>query len=92
MKVKDKKILVMTGILASVFALLSGMLNIYHWWQIGWDPTSYQELVPWFGLLSWFCVVISYKIMKIKNIGLWTLAVFWIAYDCIMFLMVYGLI
>jgi len=90
----NRKLILAVGVLAVTFAILGGIVNIWHWYNIGdisWeDPTSYQYYVPIFGLLSWIAIVSVYRYLKIKNIFLWLVAFFWILYDTILFFMVNG--
>jgi len=84
--------LVVLALLASAFAVLSGLVNLYHWWQIGWDGTSYHKAVPVFGILSWFVLIVVYRYENVRNPGMWLIPIFWLLYSIVMFLMVYGLI
>jgi len=84
--------LVLLAVLASVFGIVSGLFNLYHWWNIGWDGTSYHEMVPVLGILSWFIIIVVYRYEEVDNPGLWLFPVFWLVYCVIQFGMVYGLI
>ena len=85
-----RKIIAIIGIVATAAAVFGGLANIYHWWEIDWNAISYHPITPFLGLASWIGIVTIYKIKNIKNIALWTIASFWLIYNFILMLMIYG--
>ncbi len=86
---KRKKIAII-GIVATLATLIGGIANIYHWWEIDWNAISYHPAVPFLGLMSWIGIAAIYKLRKIRNIALWLIATFWLFYNILLLLMIYG--
>ena len=87
-----KSSIALVAILGTIFAVLSGLLNLHHWWEIGWDATSYHPLVPVFGLCAWFIVLVTYKVEDVDNLWMWMIPSFWLLYSVVQFMMVYGVV
>ena len=85
-----KKIIAIIGIIATLAAVVGGVANMYHWWEIDWNAISYHPIVPFLGLASWIGVVTIYKMENIRNIILWLIAFFWLFYNVLLMLMIYG--
>lgn len=88
-----RKLVAIIGALATAIAITGGLLNMYNWWNIDWEAISYNQIIkvtPYFGIFSWMLTIIIYKIRRIKSPALWAIAMFWLFYNIIHFLVVYG--
>jgi hypothetical protein len=88
----DKRTIVVLGTMAVVFHVAAGLVNVWHWWGVGWDATSYHFLVPYLGLAGWIFLVVVYWYHRVESWAAWLVAGWWLVYEVILLCMVHGVI
>jgi len=88
----DRRTIAVIGSVAVVFHVLGGMVNVWHWYNVGWDATSYHVFVPYFGVGGWLLLVAVYWYNDVRSLAAWAIAVWWLVYNIILFCMVHGVI
>ena len=77
------------AIILGTFSLIPGLLNIKHWYETGFNLSSYHPIVPFFGLASATCAIVLLLFTTKGYVTLTTIPYFFsLAYNI---LQIYGI-
>lgn len=82
-------LLALVGLLAVAFSITGGLLNMWHWPQVDFNPITYNAWTPIFNLVGNVLLFAAFYLGDVKNKIIWAIPVFWGIYNSVLIWMLW---